>query len=285
MRHEILNISVPGESQSGKLETYFWSPSQELDYGNVRPAILLCPGGAYEMTSDVEAEAIALRFMAMGYHTAVLRYSCGPGIHYPAALLQLAASVALLRERADEWGIAKDQILVQGSSAGGHLAASLGVFWKKEAWIAERLQESCEAIRPNGLILSYPVITSGEYAHEGSFCNLLGERHKELKEKMSLERQVSQDVPPVFLWHTWTDASVPVENSLLFAGALKKAGVSAEIHLFAEGKHGLGLADRLTSKKGSADEPLACRAWTDLAKAWLDQYFPWDGAGKCNNIE
>ncbi len=284
MIHEVLKIQVPGAAEAGSLYTYFWSPSQELDYGNQRPVILLCPGGAYEMTSDVESEAIALRFMAMGYHTAVLRYSCGPGIHYPTALLQLAESVALLRERAEEWGILGDQIILQGSSAGGHLAASLAVFWKKDRGLAEKLGRSCEEIRPNGLILSYPVITSGEFAHNGSFRNLLGERYGELRSKMSLECQVSEDVPPVFLWHTLSDATVPVENSLLFLGALRKAGVSVEFHLFPEGKHGLGLADRQTSKKGSAEGTLACSVWTELAKKWLDCYFPWYGAGKCSHI-
>ena len=284
MIHEVLTIQTPGESEAGRLYTYFWSPSRELDYGNKRPVILLCPGGAYERTSDVEAEGIALRFMSMGYHTAVLRYSCGKGIHYPTALLQLAASVALLRERADEWGILKDQIIVQGSSAGGHLAACLAVFWKKDRELAGRLGKTSEDIRPNGLMLSYPVITSGEFAHKGSFHNLLGDRYEEMKDRMSLEKQVSSDVPLVFLWHTLADGTVPAENSLLFLGALRKAGVPAEFHLFPEGKHGLGLADRMTSKNGSVEKPLACSVWPELGQTWLDHFFPWYGAGKSNQV-
>lgn len=277
MIHEIIDVKTPGGKETGKLYTYFWSPSQELDYGKKRPVILLCPGGGYERTSDVEAEAVAIRFLSMGYHTAILRYSCGKGIHYPEALLQLAASVALLRSRSTEWGIDRDAVILQGSSAGGHLAASLGVFWKKNPEIAERLGMTAEDFKPNGLMLSYPVITSGEFAHKGSFMTLLGDQYEEMKDEMSLEKQADGDVPPVFLWHTLADKTVPVENSLLFVSALRKAGVSVEFHLFPEGKHGLGLADRQTSKGGSAAQPLDCAVWTELAKNWLMRYFPWYG--------
>ena len=110
------------------IETYFWQESEELYPGQRRPAIVICPGGAYGMTSDREAEGIAIRFMSMGYHTVVLRYSVAPA-RYPVALRQLAKTVALLRENSEKWHIEKDKILVAGFSAGGHLAASLGVFW------------------------------------------------------------------------------------------------------------------------------------------------------------
>ena len=106
------------------IETYFWQESEELYLGQKRPAIVICPGGAYGMTSDREAEAIAVRFMGMGYHAVVLRYSVAPA-RYPVALRQLAKTVALLRKNSEKWHIEKDKIIVSGFSAGGHLAASL----------------------------------------------------------------------------------------------------------------------------------------------------------------
>ena len=160
------------------IETYFWQESVELYPGQKRPAIVICPGGAYAMTSDREAEAVALRFMSMGYHAVVLRYSVAPA-RYPAALRQLAKTVALLRENSEKWHIETDKIIVSGFSAGGHLAASLGVFWNTPE-LKEITGFDNEMIRPDGMILNYPVITSGEFGHQESFHNLLGEKYEEL---------------------------------------------------------------------------------------------------------
>ena len=196
------------------IETYFWQESEELYPGQKRPVIVICPGGAYCMTSDREAEAIAVRFMGMGYHAVVLRYSVAPA-RYPVALRQLAKTVALLRENSDKWHIEKNKIIVSGFSAGGHLAASLGVFWNTEELAGITGMEN-ERIRPNGMILNYPVITSGEAGHEESFRNLLGDRYEELKDQMSLEFQVTEDTPRSFIWHTFEDQTVLLDNTLLF---------------------------------------------------------------------
>ncbi len=164
---------------------------------------------------------MAVQFLAMGYHVAVLRYSCAPAV-FPTALLELAEAMKLIHAHAAEWGVKEDQIYVEGCSAGGHLAASLGVFWH-ESWISERAGVTNEILRPAGLILCYPVITSGEYAHRGSFEALLkGQKTEEMMEKVSLEKQVTEHMPPVFLWHTFTDDCVPVENSLLLIAAMRK---------------------------------------------------------------
>lgn len=128
----------------------------------------------------------------------------------------MAAGFKYLREHAEEFHIDADRMVVQGASAGGHLAASYGVFWKKKTFLAEMLHTTPEMLKPNGMILSYPVITSGPKAHRGSFENLLGDRYDELVDEMSLENQVDADTPPAFLWHTTEDDCVPVENSLLF---------------------------------------------------------------------
>lgn len=164
MIHEKIEIQLKNSEFKANLFTYFLDNSLEIDPERKRPVVLICPGGGYVMTSDREAEALAVRFMAMGYHAAILRYSTAPA-RFPEALLQLATAVAMLRENAEKWHIDTEKIVVQGSSAGGHLAASLGVFWNKP-FVAEALGIASEKFRPNGLMLSYPVITSGEKAHQ-----------------------------------------------------------------------------------------------------------------------
>lgn len=265
---------MQGERSEGAyMLTHFWEESRELYPGQKRPVILICPGGAYRMTSDREAEAIAIRFMSMGYHTAVLRYSVSPA-RYPVALHQLAKAVSILRERSEEWFIRPEQIVVMGFSAGGHLAASLGMFWN-QGEITNALELAPEQIRPNGMILCYPVITSGAFGHEESFRNLLGERYEELREQMSLEKQVSKDTPKTFIWHTFEDTVVVPENSLFFVQAMKKAGIPVEYHLFPEGNHGIGLGNELTANENGRGIVPGCEVWSSLAERWLNREFPW----------
>lgn len=274
MIHKKISIDVQGEHSEGAyMLTYFWEESRELYPGQKRPVILICPGGAYRMTSDREAEAIAIRFMSMGYHTAVLRYSVSPA-RYPVALHQLAKAVSILRERSEEWFIRPEQVVVMGFSAGGHLAASLGMFWN-QGEITNALELAPEQIRPNGMILCYPVITSGAFGHEESFRNLLGERYEELREQMSLEKQVSKDTPKTFIWHTFEDTVVVPENSLFFVQAMKKAGIPVEYHLFPEGNHGIGLGNELTANENGRGIVPGCEVWSSLAERWLNREFPW----------
>ena len=180
MIHEIDIRIVPGSACSGWLYTYLWDNSIELEDGRLRPLVLLCPGGGYEMTSDREAEAMALKFMTMGCHAAVLRYSVAPA-RYPEALLQLAQSVRLIRQHAKEWYVMEDAIVVQGSSAGGHLAGCLGVFWDRE-FLWGRLGCTREEIRPDRLILSYPVISAGNVPMPGVFI-IFWAKHMRIKKK------------------------------------------------------------------------------------------------------
>ncbi len=209
MNYQVLDVKVKDTEETGKLYTYFLDNSREIAPERVRPVIVICPGGGYEWVSEREAEPIALKFVGAGYHAVVLHYSVAPAAHYPTALRQLAWTVAHLREHAAEYHIDPNKVVVAGFSAGGHLAASYGVFWKKKTFLAEELGVDAEQLRPNGLLLSYPVITSGPKAHRGSFTNLLGDRYDELVDEMSLENQVSLDTPKTFLWHTAPDDCVP----------------------------------------------------------------------------
>lgn len=265
MKHEKLMIKT-GHS-TAELYTYVPDNSPEIDPDRRRPAVVVCPGGGYEFTSDREAEPVALRMNAMGFAAFVLRYSVKPAA-FPAALQELAHAVALVREKADAWHVDPEKVVVMGFSAGGHLAASLGVYWHTR-FLNEVTGLDAETVRPDGLVLCYPVVTAGDFAHRGSFKALLGEREEDLSHEVSLENLVTTKTPPTFLWHTGEDASVPVENSLLLADALRRHGVPFELHIFPEGVHGLSLATEET-RSTYADTVLPDVAgWIDMAGRWI----------------
>ena len=273
MIHKKIEIKARGMEAVGNLYTYFLDSSIEMRPNEKRPVILMCPGGGYEMTSDREAEPMAMQFLAMGYHVAILRYSVCP-VRYPAALLQVAESVLYLKEHADEYHIDPEKIVVQGCSAGGHLAANYGIAWNSP-FLTKRMgmENDPERLCVAGLLLCYPVITSGEKAHEESFRNLLGEQYEEKKEELSLENQVTPDTPPTFLWHTATDETVPVENSLYFFQACLQQGVSAELHIYPVGGHGLSLANEETCRANGIGVQKECQSWIGLAQTWLKKIF------------
>jgi len=237
-----------------------------------RPAVLVLPGGGYAFTSPREAEPIALQFNEAGYHAFVLDYSVAPAKH-PQPLLDASRAMCIIRENAEEWGIYPDKIAVCGFSAGGHLAASLGVHWDKK-YLGNVEGIEIGKNRPDALILCYPVITSGRYAHRGSFKNLLGENpDSDLLYEMSLEHHVSEKTPPAFIWHTFADAGVPVENSLLFAQALREKNIPFELHIYPEGVHGLSLATEETANGRSDLVSPHVAGWIKLCKEWLRLQF------------
>lgn len=273
MIHKKIEIKARGMEAVGNLYTYFLDSSIEMRPNEKRPVILMCPGGGYEMTSDREAEPMAMQFLAMGYHVAILRYSVCP-VRYPAALLQVAESVLYLKEHADEYHIDPEKIVVQGCSAGGHLAANYGIAWNSPFLTKLMgMENDPERLCVAGLLLCYPVITSGEKAHEESFRNLLGEQYEEKKEELSLENQVTPDTPPTFLWHTATDETVPVENSLYFFQACLQQGVSAELHIYPVGGHGISLANEETCRANGIGVQKECQSWIGLAQTWLKKIF------------
>ena len=268
MIHETISIQTEGSLPDTRLTTYILDAYEEQDPGLKRPLVLVCPGGAYRFTADREAEMIALQFNSMGYHSAVLRYSCAPAV-FPTALTEVAASIKMIKEQSENWHVDTEKIFVMGFLAGGYLAASYGVFWNR-SFVAEAVGCSTEFLKIAGMILCYPVLTSKEeYTHLESIHNLLGEDYEAKKEEMALENQVGPHTPPAFLWHTFADDAVPFQNSLFFVEAMGKAGVSAEYHLYPEGPHGLSLADESLVRPDGSGIQKECQSWMPLLKTWL----------------
>ena len=175
--------------------------------------------------------------------------------------------MAWVRQHAAQYGVDENRIAVGGFSAGAHLAGTLAAVWNRPDWFGADTDLALH--RPYAAVLCYPVVTAGEYAHRGSFVQLAGaDEHRQ--QAFSLETLVDADMPPVFLWHTLEDGSVPVENTLLLEAALRRAGVSHELHLFPHGVHGLALADFETYDPARGRRPDRHVArWLELCAEWL----------------
>lgn len=271
MRFETLNLQehFPNLPYPTTVTAYLRDNSEEIAPNRKRPAVIICPGGGYFFRSDRENEPVALALLARGYQVFVLNYSVR--VSYPAQLLEAAATFALIRKHADAFHVRPDAVSIMGFSAGGHVAATIGTLWH-EPVIEETLGVAAKDVRPDALLLCYPVISGGEKAHRGSFDTVTG-GDAALLEKLSLENAVSESTPPTFLWHTMSDDTVPVENSLMFASALTAHGVPFELHIFPKGPHGLSLANEETCSP-SADRinPHAAQ-WFDLCDKYLKTMF------------
>jgi acetyl esterase/lipase len=229
-------------------------------------AVIICPGGAYNrLAIDKEGVATARWLNSLGVSAFVLKYRLKEYGH-PAPLRDVLRAVRLLRSDAARWGVSPDKIGVLGFSAGGHLAASAGtLFDAPEGQTGADLDRV--GARPDFLVLVYPVILlKGPYASASSRRGLLGETPApQLLDALSLDARVTKDTPPAFIVHGGTDTSVPPENSVLFHMALRRAGVAAELHLYREGAHGIGLEP----KHGPiSDWPARCAEWL-LARGLL----------------
>src|SRR5260370_2718541 len=226
--------------------------------------IVICPGGGYGKLAPHEGADYARFLNEQGVAAFVLKYRLGSdGYRHPAMLHDAARAVRLVRFRAGEWKLDPHRIGIMGSSAGGHLASTLLTHFDAGAPDASDPVER-QSSRPDLGILCYAVITLGEFTHRGSKDNLLGKAPSpELVRELSNELQVTKDTPPCFIWHTWEDPAVPVENSLQFADAMRKAGVPFDLHIYQKGGHGIGLGS-------SQWDPAKRHPWTKDLIVWLD---------------
>lgn len=259
--YDYYGITRP-EGGEGYLYTYIRKNYVEFSDGRRRPAMLVIPGGGYRMVSDREGCPIAISYLQSGFHAFVLKYSVAP-VTFPAQLIEAGMAMAWIRENADKYGIDTEHVASVGFSAGGHLCGMLATMFDDKS-LFDALGEKAKLCRPNAVILSYPVISSGEYAHRGSFINLSGSEDQEVQNKYSLEYKVTENTPPAFIWSTFNDMTVPCENSLYMALAYRKAKVPMELHIFEPGRHGLSTCD-----KDVNSEENTVRVWLDLSKTWL----------------
>lgn len=262
-------VNTPGKSEyTATLQAYIPDNSPEVNGDRLRPAVLVIPGGGYFFTSDRENEPIALKLLSEGVCAFTLKYSCAPA-RFPQALCEALAAIKFIRETAEEYFIDPERIGVCGFSAGGHLAASVGAFWNKP-FVEEYIGTYGSAVKPNKLILAYPVIKSGEYIHQGSFDNLLGDNPPDsLLELNSIDKQVSSDTPPCFLWHTYDDSVVHIQNALAFASSLAEKNIPLEMHIYTNGHHGLSLGNHIVHKDWTYDMKHDSSEWIDKAIKFL----------------
>jgi len=229
-------------------------------------ALVICPGGAYAGLAPHEGDHYARFFCEHGIAGFVLKYRLGSASYrHPAMLQDAARAIRTVRARAAEWKLDPKRVGIIGSSAGGHLASTLLTHFDAGRADADDPIER-QSSRPDLGLLCYPVISLMNFAHQGSIKNLLGDNPspEQLKE-LSNELHVTKDTPPCFIWHTAEDKGVLVENSLMFADALKKADVPFALHIYEKGPHGLGLGSR---QYGLGDR----HPWTGECIFWLKEH-------------
>jgi acetyl esterase/lipase len=227
--------------------------------GNPSACIVVCPGGGYSGRAAHESDPIAQWLNSIGVSAVVLRYRVKPYQH-PCPLLDAQRAIRYVRHQADAWNIDANRVGVLGFSAGGHLASSVSVHYDDGQENAADPIEQYSS-KPNVQVLCYPVITfDGDFSHKGSRLNLLGEEPDEaLIQLLSSEKQVTEDTPPAFIWHTADDRGVVPENSLILAMALLAKKVPHEMHIFEHGRHGLGILNEIPD----------VQVWTELCERWL----------------
>ena len=285
------------------LTTYVLEDSPEMLGGKRRPAVIVCPGGAYLSCSDREGEPVAMQFAAMGYHAFVLRYGIytegEPGVFFPEPgtklepkehcihpnpIRDIARAMLFIRENADEWLVDVNRIAVCGFSAGAHNSAMYATNWHKSV-ISEYFGKDVEEFRPAACILGYTLSDYVEMKAQAdtdplfipSNIALLGTATADdtLLEEVSPARNVTENCPPVFLWATSEDSLVPVQHTLLMAKALADKKIPFEVHVFENGPHGLATATQSSAAALSNVRPDVA-TWLPMCDTWLKKRFALD---------
>lgn len=257
-------------------------PRQDLK----RPAAVICPGGGYAFVSKDEGEPVAFAFLKEGYAAFVLRYSTGIENPFPIALRQLAKSIKHVRDNADALKVIKDDVTVAGFSAGGNLALSSAVYCEDKVMLDGI--GSTEEVRPDAIVLGYPAVTLMPVKRKGE-CKidpelmkrfagptirqiLLGKTDCSEEEYASLNllNKLHKNMPPVFVWGTYDDQIIPVEDLTGLASGLKKLGVSCELHMFEKGGHGMSLGTGVVKSEEEIKGNHVAK-WFRLAILWLEE--------------
>ena len=273
-------------------------------YGLVqkKPLVIICPGGGFLDCSPNEGEPVALHFLRAGYHAAVLIYSnqaTAPNTSaLPQALFDMAAAITLIRQRAEEWAVDSDKIVILGFSAGAQLSALYGNRWQETLLYPYGTPEQR---KPNAVVLGYPLLEKEHNLPDDAdgtpmdMQDVLGGSTQSLQMRKFMEasdtalyghypptreemlaaspiHHVSPHTPPTFIWQTFADKIISPLQSLHYAQALYTAGIPCELHVFDKGQHGISLADRTTAKKETGID-FHVAGWAALAVEWLDRQF------------
>ena len=252
------------ENSEAVLNTYARPKEGFLAEDGGRWGVLVLPGGGYGIVAPSEGEPVALAFLGAGVQAFVLKYSVAP-VRWPQQLQETAAAITYLRKNARRYGISKDKIAVCGFSAGGHLAGCAANLWNHPV-ITEGLGFDEEQARPNAAILSYPVTMLRETGENMTRDNLFGDAA--LVPETSLETSVTRHNPPAFLWTTYTDGTVPMEHTMVYADALRAHEVPFELHIFNKGPHAMGLATPDSAWEADHTDVRAAQ-WHALCVGWL----------------
>jgi len=252
------------------VEAYVPEPNQFVDPDIQRAAVVICPGGGYNHWGERETEPVALRFMAHGFNCFVVRYRFSPNL-FPIPQQDAASAVAYIRKNARALHTHPDKIALMGFSAGGHLAASLGAMWEKtELW--QEMGLTPEDVKPNALVIGYGVMGLEDKASRYCHYMLTGSENLEDHKRVSVICNMSASCPPAFLWSTFDDQTVPIENTLLMAGKLSEFNIPAEVHIFPEGPHGSSLANEMCAGVVNPQYNLPYVAgWPEMAVKFLNK--------------
>lgn len=265
----IKRIPLDKEFDNVYLDAYIADPTGDF----TRKAILVIPGGGYHgVCSDREGEPIAMAFMPYGYNAFVLHYSVNKQKVFPGQLIEASLAMKHIKDNAKEYGIDPEKIFVTGFSAGGHLAASLGVLWHiPEVYEATGMEYGYN--KPAGMMLGYPVISGDpSFGHSGSFQNLFGKENPtaEELEKASLEKHVDEKSVPMYVMHTSNDQVVPVKNALAIATAYAEAGKTFELHIYPDAPHGIALGNAITAGTVEKFVNPQIERWIQDATTWAN---------------
>ncbi len=256
------------------LETYCPSNFNEWSLNEKRKGLLILPGGGYDFLSEREAEPIALRFSGHNIASFVLKYTINPKIKFPFPLIEVYAAICYLRRNKEKYHLFEDKISVLGFSAGGHLAASSSCYHKNEEY-AKLLGINIKEMEINGCLLAYPVIST-TFGHERTIENFTA-YNPELLKKFSIDKNVTEDFPKTFIWHTTFDTLVNVKNSISLIDALYENKIFFEAHIYPMHDHGQALCDESvfntqTTDKKALQEMKYNTQWVDNAIHFIKEY-------------
>ncbi len=257
-------------AEKGYLYSYRHMVVTEMNVRKTRPAILIFPGGGYCFVSQREGEPIALQYLAQGFDCFVLDYDVAP-LHYPVQITEAGMAMMYLRRQADKLNIDGEHIAAIGFSAGGHLCGSISLLWDDPA-LKAMWGDECERIRPDASVYSYPVVSSDKaVAHSDSFDHLCADVVD--RKDYSLEKKVRASAKPSFIWANTPDDCVPVDNSILLYNALRKAGVPVELHIYADGWHGMSSCDVEVNEGDASDITFRhISTWLPLSVEFLKRF-------------